>query len=489
MAERSLSKLMQDQVKSQEETKNAIQSLNKTFVDYFKVLKRGKGDEEEARREKGFFSRMLGGGSSSSGATAADGSSGLLGGMVGGGGMFGGIFRSLLGRFSFILKPLKLIARLLRFGGPIAIVFGLMYAVFKDIGDNPQFQKILEQLKELWEKAKTGFTNLKVFITDLASKVDLEAAITGITNWLEKLRLNLQNFVATTLANALDIVNNIIDGIGKLFEGDFKAAFDNFKNIAKGLVNIVQSFVTSLLSTFGIDVEEEGLFARLWDGVKQEVKEKWNAITSTVSSFFTTIKDFFAETIPNTVVDVKNSISNKANELRDTVVNFVTDTWALIKSYIPNPVEIAQNLKDKVLAIAPDWLKEWLADNTETNSATMLRNERGYNPYQIEGGMDYAIQESRAKFKDVGQIISGVRGDATGALQVEAESYAKRYASTFGSQNINIGTFDQSTQNNVANSSGGKGSTGQFGSAIDQYYIEKLMMQQGVRPGHGPFGY
>ena len=471
MAERSLSELMQDQVKSQEETNAAIKSLNKTFVNYFKVLQRGKLPAEEQRREqdKGLFSRMLGGLSGNLSKQGAEGSS-LFG------GMFSGIFSSLSGTFGFILKPLRLISKLLIRGGPIGIVIGLMYAVFKDIGDNPQFQKALESLKEIWEKAKTGFTNLKEFITELASKVDLEAAITGITDWLGTLRDNLVDFTATTLANALEIVNNVIDGIGNLFKGDFKAVFDNFKNIAKGLVNIVESFVANVLQTFGIDVEEEGLFARLWDGVKQEVKEKWNAITSTVSSFFTTIKDFFAETIPNTVVEVKNSISNKANELRDTVVNFVTDTWKLIKSYIPNPAEIARSLKDKVMAIAPNWLKDWLADN----EPDVIKQYSGRSDIGMTKPESVSLAESYYKGM-TGQDLPIVgTTSAKRTIPMTEEDQYNAYARQYGTQ-VNIGTVDNSNNSSVVSSSGGKTSS-DMGRAIDYYHLEK-------RLGGGFLGY
>ena len=486
MAEQSLSRLLEQQIQSQEDTNDAIKALNKQFTNYFKVLERQKLPSEESRRERGLFGRMLGGGSQATKKAEEEGSS-LFG------GLFAGVFKSLSGTFGFILKPLRLLAKLLIRGGPIGIVLGLMYTVFKDIGDNPAFQKSLESLKETWERVKTGFLDLKETISELTADIDLAPTITKVTEWFGRLKKNLQDFVGETLENALVSINGVIDTIGSIFEGDLKGAFDGFKNVAKGLIGIVDSLVTNILETFGVNFGEDGsflgmitgIFDRLlirvigmWNATTDWIKEKWNNITTSISNFFTDITTFFTTTIPTKVIEIQAAIKDKANELRDAVINFVTDTWQLIKSYIPNPAEIARNLRDKVMAIAPDWLKDWLAERELDNRQTYYEQglERGRGNFDVTAqGMDDYLQQSRLRFRDTGQIITGVRADATGALQVEAESYAKRFASTFGAQNINIGQLGDVNQSTVATSTSGGKASADLGRAIDYYHLEKRL--------------
>ena len=87
------------------------------------------------------------------------------------------------------------------------------------------------------------------------------------------------------------------------------------------------------------------------------------------------------------------------------------------------------------------------------------------------------LEQSRAKFKDTGQIIKGVGADATGALQLMAESYASQYGP--GAPNIVIGTLDQSTNVDQAPQAPAVSGNvqGAYGTAVNMDYIEKLMAQ------------
>ena len=73
-------------------------------------------------------------------------------------------------------------------------------------------------------------------------------------------------------------------------------------------------------------------------------------------------------------------------------------------------------------------------------------------------------------------------------LKDDPQAYANSILKGYTGQNINIGQLGDINNTNVSGGSKSSGG-GQFGSAIDQYYIEKLMMQQGVRPGYGIYGF
>jgi hypothetical protein len=103
-----------------------------------------------------------------------------------------------------ILNPLRGLLRLIRVGGPIAIVVGLLFSVFKDIAENETFINALEGVKRVWnesivptfERLKESFGN---FMASESGAVIIENAL---KIW-ENVRASLQKFV-------VNIINNII---------------------------------------------------------------------------------------------------------------------------------------------------------------------------------------------------------------------------------------------------------------------------------------
>ena len=456
---KTLKDLVELQIYKQEDTTASVDALSKEFRNYFKVLERGKLPSEEDRRERNKKAKIKAGGS--------DSSSGAGGGLLGG--LFGSIMKGPLslatmglgalaaGPLAFILRPLKLIAKIVARGGPLGAVIALMYGVFQDIGENENFKKAMEQVKETWQKVKTAFDDLKETFDSITN----ENSTTG--NWLKvalgyfkNLRMVVQDLVSNTITNVFAAVGNSIDMISSLLSGDFQGAWESLKDVFGNITNQVDDMATAIFKAFGIDFGEdgtlfgylEGVFSRLntkivglWFSATEWIKEKWATVTSTVKDFWSGIVNFFTGgaqdegSILYYTNQIKNNVKDKGVELIDAFTGFVSDTWTTIKGLIPNPAVIARNLSNKVLELAPDWVKEYLNLDQDRFGYYDQGMERGRGNYDsTEKGFRDFLQQNREIFdrQNQGQnpLQNGVRFDASGAIQVAAPSYAQQFAST-----------------------------------------------------------
>lgn len=464
MAKMSLSDLIERQIDEQKDTTDAVDALNKQFTAYFKVLQRQKLPSEEQRRERGIMGRMLGGGSGSTGSEDGKGG-GLFGGMFSG--LFGGVFKSLTGTLGFILKPLKLLARLLLRGGPIAIAVGLLYAVFKDIGDNPEFQKGLEALKETWQKVKTSFLDIKEFFVDLADSPGIKSAVEMIKNWFVRLKENIQDFVIDSLFGISDVITGTLDVIKNVISGDFSGAFEGLKKAIMGVVTILDSAITNVIELFGYDFGENGSFltsvGNLFTRLNVRLLGMWNDAN-------TWIKDKY-----NSVIEgVKTKVGNLGQALED----FIVDSWNWIKSWIPDPAEIARGLRDKVYAIAPEWLRDWIESRNVRQDYYNQGFELGRG--DARASMDYA--ESLYKgYTGQSLNLSGQTVSPKRTIPLTAEEQYNAYAKQYGgnTQNINIGQVGDNVTTMATSAARAAAGAAPLGMAVNTGLIQKKALQGG----------
>lgn len=497
MAEKSLRDLIERQIYEQKDTTDAVDALNKQFTQYFKVLERQKLPSEEKRRERGLMGRMLGGGSDNTASKEDKGS--LFG------GLFAGVFKSLSGPLGFILRPLRLLARLLIRGGPIGIAIGLLYTVFKDIGDNPKFQESLEKMKETWQLVKSTFLDLKDWFVELSTDPGIRSAVEMIKNWFIRLKDNIQEFVIDSLFGISDIITGTIGTITNLLNGDFSGAFESLKTALMGVVNILDSAVTNVLEMFGVDFGEGGtflgavggIFERLtirlvgmWNTTTNWVKEKWNALTQNVSDFFTDIVDFFTDankpgSIPYVYNQTIATISQKVGDLGQALENFIVDSWNWITSWIPDPYKIAASIKQKVMDLIPDFIKDTVEFKTVTAppvkgyvDQTRVNTEYG-NPEltQMTG-----YEEGSTATKKFFEGIRNTAGDLLKANQTDA------FNRRTNNQTITIGQIGDNVQSTTAPAP--RSVKGDMGRAVDYQFFDKHMSRQYIGiPGGGMYGY
>ena len=81
-------------------------------------------------------------------------------GVIGSG--FKGLLAPITAGLGVLLAPLTGLGKLLMRGGPIGLVITGMYTLFKDIGENPTFNKTIEAIKTTWtESIKPTFESIK----------------------------------------------------------------------------------------------------------------------------------------------------------------------------------------------------------------------------------------------------------------------------------------------------------------------------------------
>jgi hypothetical protein len=481
MAEKSLRDLIEKQIYEQKDTTDAVDALNKQFTQYFKVLERQKLPSEEKRRERGLMGRMLGGGSDNT-AGKEDGGS-LFG------GLFAGVFKSLSGPLGFILRPLRLLARLLIRGGPIGIAIGLLYTVFRDIGDNPKFQESLEKMKETWQLVKSTFIDLKDWFVELSADPGIRSAVEMIKNWFIRLKDNIQEFVIDSLFGISDIITGTIGTITNLLNGDFSGAFESLKTALMGVVNILDSAVTNVLELFGADFGEDGSFLKsmggvvdwlnirmlgMWNTTTDWVKEKWNTLTQSVSDFFTDIVDFFTDankpgSIPYVYNQTIATISQKVGDLGQALENFVVDSWNWITSWIPDPSKIAASIKQKVMDLVPDFIKDTVEFKTVTASKYRLTDDMR---------AEQALMEKPLVAVTATQPTIAAEQSR---LRIQAENIAREtdaFNRRTNNQNITIGQIGDNVQSSTTQAARAVAAA-PLGSAVNTGLMQKRAMQGG----------
>lgn len=466
MAEKSLRDLIERQIYEQKDTTDAVDALNKQFTQYFKVLERQKLPSEEKRRERGLFGRMLGGGSDNTASKKDDGGSIF-------GGLFAGVFKSLSGPLGFILKPLRLLARLLIRGGPIGIAIGLLYTVFRDIGDNPKFQESLEKMKETWQLVKSTFIDLKDYFVELSTDPGIRSAVEMIKNWFIRLKDNIQDFVIDSLFGISDVITGTIGTIKGLLTGDFSGAWESLKNTVMGLVNILDSAITNIVETFGYDFGENGTFivavGGLWDRLTVKLLGMWNDATTWISNSYDT---------------VISSVKQTVGDLGQALENFIVDSWNWITGWIPDPAKIAASIKQRVMDLIPDFIKDTVEFKTVTASKYRLTDDMRAEQALMSKGLTADPANT-----------GGVTIDPTPNYAVNRRlNELKANANTIGrlsrggDQVITIGQVGDNIQSTTTAASNKGG--GNMGRPVDYQFFDKHMSRQymGV-PGGGMYGY
>jgi hypothetical protein len=329
-----------------------------------------------------------------------------------------------------IMAPLKGLLRLLKAGGPIAITTGLLWAVFKDIGENESFINAIENIKRVWNESL-----LPMFerIQNIFQEIDTS---TGIGRTLEFLKNSWNNFVYTSqdlLSNVINtftgVLDGIIHGLNNILDGDvFTGILKIADTILEGVVNLFDSISTFIAkSVFGDIFGEDGTILRLLDRKIYEISDfvklkisnffsilenKWNSligedgiigiIWSPIDSYINWIKTLFSDPVEglrqlwNSYVGTVNSIADllfvpinaainwirekfgwsdddsPAFSIREILDNWVEDVTEWIKSifsFLPS-LDIIRDQIDKLM---PSWLRKSSGNEEMDDTQERLR--------------------------------------------------------------------------------------------------------------------
>jgi len=212
---------------------------------------------------------------------------------------FGNAFSGTIASISKVLKVFKLVFRNLKAGGILGLAIYGIYEVFKDIGDNPEFKIALETIRTIWnDNIIPTFNRIKEAVSNLMETESVQSAITGIRDWFENLRINIQDFVGETLQSIALSIGSVFEGINQLLDGDFVGGiWTILKGVITSITNIFDSAITNFLEIFGANFGENGSFLSFvttkWNETMASVTEFWNGMIENIKIGFREFANFF----------------------------------------------------------------------------------------------------------------------------------------------------------------------------------------------------
>jgi len=312
----------------------------------------GSADRLQALEDKGEIQNKVG--LRPSGATVA--------GDTGGGGFFSGIgsmFGSILkGPLKFLMKPIKALSKLLRVGGPIALIIGGLYALFNDISENENFKKSVDTIKTLWnDNIVPAFQGIKDTISALSGNADIQATFESIGNWFSNFKIQIQDWLLANLVIITETIAGVLEGVDLLLKGEWMAGLSTIgTTLFNGIKNLFDAAITNLLEIFGVDFGESGTFlgavqdtitalttklSDIWNGVSTWVSDKWTTLTDTLKNFWTDLSNFFTNpetegSIPYMYNAVKTSISESITNIKNSISSFFTNAYDNVVTGVDN---------------------------------------------------------------------------------------------------------------------------------------------------------
>jgi hypothetical protein len=265
----------------------------------------------------------------------------LAGGLAGGlAGALAGLFRPALqilrNSIRPLLSPIQSLARLLRIGGPVAIAVGLLWEVFKDIGENENFVIAIEAVKEVWnEKILPLFNRLRGLFDDFMDSESTTNVIGELGKAYRRFITSTQNFISNTIRIVTEITGGIIDGLNTILDGDYvDGIFKIFQSLLYGMVRMIDNAATEILRIFGIEFGEDGTF---FSWVAAKVQELWNWTT-----------DIFGNMI-DTISNQWNLVTGGITNIGSYIWSQLRGVWNWLESLFTNPTEALQQLWDTAL--------------------------------------------------------------------------------------------------------------------------------------------
>ena len=332
-----------------------------------------------------------------------------------GGGMFGGIFSMIFGPalnfikgigasfFTSILKPLKSLLRFVKIGGPIAIAIGLLWEVFKDIGENETFIAAIENIKKVWnESILPTFNRIKEIFNNFLQSENTIAVFEGIMAAWETVRQALQNLVGNFINTFANALSGIFEGINMIIDGDFMAGMWKItQSILTGILGVWDSMLTAILEMFGMDFSEDGTVGgwalrkidELWawitgvfGSISESISSAWDIVTGGVTElggwiwgkiegFWNWLTGIFTDPA-GTIKALWDTVTGGVTSLGDWIWGNIKGVWDWIVGIFGKLGEMLpsmEELQTAILDIMPDWLRSLVGAPERT--ASQIANE------------------------------------------------------------------------------------------------------------------
>jgi len=383
-----------------------------------------------------------------------------------------------------ILTPLQAILRFLRVGGPVAIVVGTLFEVFRDIGENETFQNALVSIRETWnERIIPAFNRIKEIVQDLFQSEEFSNTLMNLRDEWNRIRDVIQDFVINTVSVVVDSIAGVVEGIAMMMEGDFLGGFTRISgSILEGIAGLADNVITSVLRLFGADFGENGSFrtwldekigslgtdlTEVWDNFITALSTKWNntitflteTLPEALSLGWEATKDLIMATFSYAATRIRNGLLESFEQLKETVLN------------IPDQIRLAimENLRFGMPTIELP-MPRWAQRIGAPENFTLLSG------FEVGVGNAEQIQEVRGRINERSETtaaaIAGYRSETASSLE-ELNAARSTFRNTMATPIV---------MNNVDNSSVTSGSaTIRYDNRMSPYDID-MYLRRGLVP-------
>jgi len=339
-------------------------SLNTFIKDQSKVAALAKKDKLESGRE----GKSRGGKVMGAGRMAVRGI-GELSGINPAARGLGMLLAPIMSGISVLLSPLKFLGKLLIKGGPIGLLFTGMYVLFKDIADNPTFNKTIESIKTTWkDQIVPLFNSIKASIDGILANEGVKTTFESISKWFSNFKTQIQDWVLGNLKIITDTISGVLEGVDLLLKGDWKAGISTIgTTLFNGIKNFFDNAITNILEMFGVDFGEGGSFlksaGKIIDSLLINMITKWREFQQGIKNTWAAMVNFFTgETgyVKTTIANIKQSISDAWNNM----TTWVSDTWTTMTTNVKNKVSelltpLTVTLPNKIGEIKDGLIDTW----------------------------------------------------------------------------------------------------------------------------------
>jgi hypothetical protein len=534
---------LEENKEATEDTTDAVSRLSNSIDKFILNIERSQFDKLEGISES---SGGLQSTTQSGAGTSADEKTGggIFGGLLkalGITGLFQGITRSL----APILAPIAALYTLLK--GPKLLktlgIFGLMYEIFKDIGENEALQNTLQKITDLWNNSMLpSLRAIGDSVLNFVNSIDATTEFKSLSDWWSNIRTTLQDFVAFTLEDIALAIDGVLTGIKTTLDGDWKNGIAKIINsVLIGIQDIADNAITAVLKLFGVDFGEDGTFLgyldRKWAELKTSIQTKWDAgvaaisagwnatidavtntwtnVTTAITDGWQSIVDFFTVSIPAKFKGIKLQIIAIAEGIGKSVVDAATSMIEVITVDIPNKIGEA---KDAIIEKAAGLYDAVL---TKVNSLIASIVDLIPSGADIKNGIINAIKAlpgGEALLDMIGlsyepapkkmntdadffeQEIRTNKGMSINPMSYPgAQSFGTAYTSNPGQRFSELMSFRQPAgtipapvivqDNSVKQGGSSTQVINQMSQPVSSMDLSAMMRNQGVRFGHGPYGY
>ena len=334
-------------------------------------------------------------------------------GVIGAG--FKGLLAPITAGLGILLAPLAGLGKLLVRGGAIGLVITGMYELFKDIGENPTFNKTIESIKTTWnDRIKPTFDSIKESINALSDENnEVGGTIRAIGEWFTNFKIQIQDWVLGSLNIVTETIANVLSGIDTLLnEGWGAGLLEITGSLFLGIGKLLDNTITNLLEMFGADFGEDGSLAKsIGANISRAIIKMtgmWTAFTDGVKDTWDGLVNFFVGEdgyIQTRITSLKTSVTLKWMAFTDAV----RTGWGNMVDFFTNP-ETEGSIPYRINAIKTYVGEKWLAfcdsiKNTWGSMVTFLTNpeQEGSIPNRIMAIKDHAVE----KWQTVTDTVKG----------------------------------------------------------------------------------